>query len=107
MSILYAISNTFPYPPSRVSTYVGLSTLQYLSSIYQYTSTAFSTIRSLSTTVGRSSIYSSTLTDSSLSTLFYLSGHLSLYYYLNNAPAGITNENISTLATLSTYTNFL
>jgi len=106
-STLYAISNTFPYPPSRVSTYVGLSTLQYLSSIYQYSSTAFSTIRSLSTTVGRSSIYSSTLTDSSLSTLFYLSGHLSLYYYLNNTPAGITDGNISTFATLSTYTYFL
>lgn len=107
MSVLYAISNTFPYPPSRVSTYVGLSTLQYLSSIYQYTSTAFSTIRSLSTTVGRSTIYSSTLTDSSLSTLFYLSGHLSLYYYLNSVPAGLSLGNISTLATLSTYTYFL
>lgn len=107
LSILNAISNTYPYPPSRVSTYVGLSTLQYLSSIYQYTSSAFSTIRSLSTTVGRSTMYSSTLTDSSLSTLFYLSGHLSLYYYLNAAPAGITNGNISTFATLSTYTYFL
>ena len=107
ISVLYALSNTFPYPPSRVSTFVGLSTLQYLSSIYQYTSTAFSTIRSLSTTVGRSTIYSSTLTDSSLSTLTYLSGHLSLYYYLNNTTAGITNENVSTLATLSTYTYFL
>ena len=107
LSLLNAISNTFPYPPSRVSTYVGLSTLQYLSSIYQYTSSAFSTIRALSTTVGRSTIYSSTLTDSSLSTLKYLSGHLSLYYYLNAAPAGITNVNISTFATLSTYTYFL
>lgn len=107
LSVLYALSNTFPYPPSRVSTYVGLSTLQYLSSIYQYTSSAFSTVRSLSTTVGRSTIYSSTLTDSSLSTLFYLSGHLSLYHYLNNVPAGIANGNISTFATLSTYTYFL
>lgn len=107
ISVLYAISNTFPYPPSRVSTYVGLSTLQYLSSIYQYTSTAFSTIRSLSTTVGRSTIYSSTLTASSLSTLFYISGHLSLYYYLNAAPSPITDGNLSTFATLSTYTYFL
>lgn len=106
ISVLYAISNTFPYPPSRVSTYVGLSTLQQLSSIYQYTSTAFSTIRSLSTTVGRSTIYSSTLTDSSLSTLTYLSCHLSLYNYLNTI-GEITSGDVSTIATLSTYTYFL
>ena len=107
LSILNAISNTFPYPPSRVSTYIGLSTLQYLSGIYQYTSTAFSTIRSLSTTVGRSTIYSSTLTDSSLSTLFYISGHLSLYYYLNGVSEKISDGNQSTFTTLSTYTYFL
>lgn len=107
LSVLNAISNTFPYPPERVSTYVGLSTLQYLSSIYQYTSTAFSTIRSLSTTVSRSTIYSSTLTDSSLSTLKYFSCHLSLYNFLNSVTAGITNGNVSTFATLSTYTYFL
>jgi hypothetical protein len=107
ISVLYALSNTFPYPPSRVSTYTSLSTLAYLSSIYQYTSTAFSTIRSLSTTVGRSTMYSSTLTESSLSTLKYLSSHLSLYHYLNGVSVGITNGNISTLATLSTYTYFL
>jgi len=106
LSVLNAISNTYPDPPSRVSTYVGLSTLQYLSSIYQYTSSAFSTIRSLSTTVGRSTVYSSTLTDSSVSTLFYLSSHLSLYEYLNNNN-GIPDSNISTIITLSTYTYFL
>jgi len=106
LSVLNAISNTYPDPPSRVSTYVGLSTLQYLSSIYQYTSSAFSTIRSLSTTVGRSTIFSSTLTDSSVSTLYYLSTHLSLNEYLNSNN-GIPNENVSTLITLSTYTYFL
>ena len=106
LSVLNAISNTYPDPPSRVSTYVGLSTLQYLSSIYQYTSSAFSTIRSLSTTVGRSTVLSSTLTDSSVSTLFYLSSHLSLYEFLSNNN-GIPDSNVSTLITLSTYTYFL
>jgi len=106
LSVLNAISNTYPDPPSRVSTYVGLSTLQYLSSIYQYTSSAFSTIRSLSTTVGRSTVFSSTLTDSSVSTLFYLSSHLSLYEFLTNNN-GIPDSNVSTLITLSTYTYFL
>ena len=106
ISVLAAISNTFPYPPSRVSTYASLSTLANYSSLYYIPSTTRSTIASLSTIVSLSSINTSSLNTSNLSTLFFVSTRLSLYGYLSTAILPLGSA-ASTLATLSTYYSFL
>jgi len=107
INLLAELSNTFPYPPSRVSTYASLSTLASYSTTYNVTSTIFSTFVSFSNLVNLSTTYTSSLTDSNLSTLFYVSTHLSLYNYLSTTVMPLGPADVSTLATLSTYSYFL
>jgi len=101
INLLKELSNTFPYPPSRVSTYASLSTLASYSTIYNVNSTMNSTFVSFSNLLNLSTTYTSSLTDSNLSTLFFMSTRVSLYNYLSIAI--LPFEASSTLATLSSY----
>jgi hypothetical protein len=106
-STLLSLSNTFLYPPARLSTYVSLSTLAYLSSTYPTLSpTSISTLNSFSTIAKLSSIYSS-LSDSNVSTLFFISTRHSLYKYMSTATLQLEPNALSTFFTLSSYSFFL
>jgi hypothetical protein len=107
INTLFSLSNTLLYPPSRLSTYVSLSTLASLSSIYtRLPSTSLSTLNSFNTISKLSTLYSS-ISLSNLSTMFFISTRLALYNYMTTATSQLSLNNLSTFYTLSSYSYFL